>query len=266
MANLNSESYHSLIGFLTPEYLGFLKLQVVPRFTGTGMCISLIPVNRNRGILASLMSGQWSVFIIIYMVIRSNNKLLSSMFRPDSRKILPPRIQRLSWRLQQYKYEIKHVAGRNNIADSISRLPAGDSETSCLSEFCDEYVCFVMDTNDADLGVISLSDIRRETKKDSVLSKLCECVKSGNWSAYAKDKQVMFLRNEMSVHEDILLRGNRIVVPLLLQNDILKLAHETHMGIVKTKQLLRQKFYWVGMDKDIEQLVKNCDVCIINQP
>jgi hypothetical protein len=187
------------------------------------------------------------------------------MFRPDSRKILPPRI-RLSWRLQQYKYEIKHIAGRNNIADLISRLPARDSETSCLSEFCYEYVRFVMDTNDADLGVLSLSDIRRETKKDSVLSKLCECVKSGNWSAYAKDKQVMFLRNEMSVHEDILLRGNRIVVPLSLRNDILKLAHETHMGIVKTKQLLRQKFYWVGMDKDIEQLVKNCDVCIINQP
>jgi hypothetical protein len=34
-ASLNSESYHSLIGFHTPEYLGFLKLQVVPRFTGT---------------------------------------------------------------------------------------------------------------------------------------------------------------------------------------------------------------------------------------
>jgi hypothetical protein len=30
MANFNSESYHSLIGLLTPEYLGFLKLQVVP--------------------------------------------------------------------------------------------------------------------------------------------------------------------------------------------------------------------------------------------
>ena len=52
-ANLNSESYHSLIGFHTPEYLVFLKLQVVPRFTGTGTCISL--VNRNRGILTSLI-------------------------------------------------------------------------------------------------------------------------------------------------------------------------------------------------------------------
>ena len=30
MANFNSESCHSPIGFLTPEYLGFLKLQVIP--------------------------------------------------------------------------------------------------------------------------------------------------------------------------------------------------------------------------------------------
>jgi hypothetical protein len=54
MANLDSKSYHSLIGFLTPEYLGFLKLQVVPRFTGT--CISPVPVNQNQGIFTSLFS------------------------------------------------------------------------------------------------------------------------------------------------------------------------------------------------------------------
>jgi hypothetical protein len=51
MANLNSESYHFLIGFVTLEYLAFLKLHVIPRFTGTG----ILPVNRNRGILTSLM-------------------------------------------------------------------------------------------------------------------------------------------------------------------------------------------------------------------
>ena len=50
-ANLNSESYHSLIGFHTPEYLVFLKLQVVPRFTGTGTSL----VKRNWGILTSLI-------------------------------------------------------------------------------------------------------------------------------------------------------------------------------------------------------------------
>jgi hypothetical protein len=53
MANLDSESYHSLISFLTAEYLGFLKLKVVPWFAGTRTCISPVPVNRNRGILTS---------------------------------------------------------------------------------------------------------------------------------------------------------------------------------------------------------------------
>ena len=31
-------------------------LQVVPRFTGTGTCILPVPVNRNRGILTSLLA------------------------------------------------------------------------------------------------------------------------------------------------------------------------------------------------------------------
>ena len=38
---------------VTLEYLAFLKLHVIPRFTGTG--ILPVPVNRNRGILTSLM-------------------------------------------------------------------------------------------------------------------------------------------------------------------------------------------------------------------
>ena len=58
MANLNRESCHSLIGFPTPEYIGFgfLKLQVIHQFMGTGTCISPVPVNRNRGILTSLIT------------------------------------------------------------------------------------------------------------------------------------------------------------------------------------------------------------------
>ena len=130
------------------------------------------------------------------------------MFSPESRNILPPRIQRLAWRLQQYKYDIKHIAGRDNIADSISRLP--DSEILSVSEYCDEYVKSVISCDVMDFGAISLADIRRETKNDSVLSKVCDCVKSGNWSAFAKDKFFYSIRQGMSVYDGILLRGNRI--------------------------------------------------------
>ena len=56
---------------------------------------------------------------------------------------------------------------------------------------------------------------------------------------------------EFSVYDGILLRGDRIVVPMSLQRRILKLVHETHVGIVRTKQLLRSRYFWVGMDKAI---------------
>jgi hypothetical protein len=69
MANLNSESYNSLIGFLTPEYLGFFKLQVIPRFTGT--CISPVPVNRNRGILTFLLTI-WYSRVVCFGVFERN--------------------------------------------------------------------------------------------------------------------------------------------------------------------------------------------------
>jgi hypothetical protein len=48
------------------------------------------------------------------------------------------------------------------------------------------------------------------------------------------------------------MRGNRIVIPKSRQKRVLKLAHATHVVIVRTKQNHRQKNFWIGMDLDIE--------------
>lgn len=39
--------------------------------------------------------------------------------------------------------------------------------------------------------------------------------------------------------DGLLLRGNRVVIPEVYQKRVLKLAHSGHMGIVKTKQLVK---------------------------
>ena len=44
----------TILSLVFSRRLGFLKLQVVPRFTGTGTCISPVPVNLNRSLLTSL--------------------------------------------------------------------------------------------------------------------------------------------------------------------------------------------------------------------
>ena len=38
-------------------------------------------------------------------------------------------------------------------------------------------------------------------------------------------------------------------------------GHEGHQGIVKTKQLLRSKYWWPSMDQQIERVVVNCRPC-----
>jgi hypothetical protein len=48
---------------------------------------------------------------------------------------------------------------------------------------------------------------------------------------------------------EILLHDKRIVIPKDLQMRVIDLAHEGHQGIVKTKQLLREKVYFPGIDR-----------------
>ena len=41
----------------------------------------------------------------------------------------------------------------------------------------------------------------------------------------------------------------------------MKLAHESHQGVAETKQLLREKVWWPGIDNDVETMIKNCHAC-----
>ena len=48
-----------------------------------------------------------------------------------------------------------------------------------------------------------------------------------------------YVRMELSVIGQVVLRGQRLVIPHTLRQRTLELAHEGHMGIVKTKEWLR---------------------------
>ena len=61
----------------------------------------------------------------VKFTLLTDNKPLWSMFDPHSNKVLPSRIQRLTWRLHQhYDFRTAHISGNANTADSLPRLPA----------------------------------------------------------------------------------------------------------------------------------------------
>ena len=68
---------------------------------------------------------------------------------------------------------------------------------------------------------------------------------------------------ELCVIGYIVLRGTRIVLPSTLRSRALTLAHEGHLGIVGTKQHLRTKVWWPGMDRAAEKYCKSCHGCQI---
>ena len=51
------------------------------------------------------------------------------------------------------------------------------------------------------------------------------------------------------------------MIPEVLRKHVLKLAHEGHQGIVKTKCRLRSKVWWPKVDADAEKLCKSCHCC-----
>ena len=69
------------------------------------------------------------------------------------------------------------------------------------------------------------------------------------------------IRDELHVSNGIVFKHERIVVPSSLQQPMLELIHESHMGIEKCKSRARALLYWPRMTVDIEDTERNCNVC-----
>ena len=60
------------------------------------------------------------------------------------------------------------------------------------------------------------------------------------------------IRDSLYVCDGILFFGDRIIVPLQLRPEMLKLIHESHFDVEKCKSRARELLYWPRMSYDIE--------------
>jgi len=153
--------------------------------------------------------------------------------------------------------------------DLLLRLPFMCDDHSDNGFVCEDYVRFVYISNLSDLQAVTLSkvsEVKSETSKDATLSKLLAETTSRKWSQDQPLKAYHGIKEKLSVYEGVIFIGNRIVLPQSLRKRILWLAHETRQGMVKTKQFLREHFFWPGMDQAVEDTIKGGSACVLNQP
>ena len=50
-------------------------------------------------------------------------------------------------------------------------------------------------------------------------------------------------------------------MPKPLEQRAIDIAHETHLGITKTKELIREKIWFSNIDKMVKETIDNCITC-----
>ena len=78
-----------------------------------------------------------------------------------------------------------------------------------------------------------------------------------NWSLIYKNHC-----HEFTIKGHCLLWGIRVVFPAKLQAKVLHELHSGHAGMSRMKSLARSYLRWPKVDRDIEELVKSCHLCL----
>ncbi|KAJ8038504.1 hypothetical protein HOLleu_15949 [Holothuria leucospilota] len=195
----------------------------------------------------------------------TDHKPLTTLFNlPYSKP--SARIEKWILKLQQYTYRVIYRPGKGNPADYLSRHPLNTTSSELET---DEHVNFILTS--AVPKAVKLEEIQSAVDKDELLSTCKRAHAQNTWhkeiakapaSIKYQLQRLHNVKNEITVTQSgIVLRDNRIVIPSTLRKRIVQLAHDGHQGIVRTKQLLRQKVWFPGIDAFVEDMIKTCIPC-----
>ncbi|KAK6184246.1 hypothetical protein SNE40_006752 [Patella caerulea] len=203
-------------------------------------------------------------------VIETDHKPLVPLLGTKDLDCLPIRIQRYRLRLMRYSYDIVHVPGKNlYIADTLSRAPHAKAIYDDLifqNDTC-VYVHSIM--NHLPASDKRLEQIRSHQNSDDVCKQLLFLCLKG-WPEYMQklspELRVYYShRGNLSIVDNLLMYDSRIVIPKLLQANILSKIHEGHLGITKCRELAKSSVWWPGLSNNIATFITNCEFCCKKQ-
>ena len=175
----------------------------------------------------------------------------------------PPRLQRMMLQIQPYDLEVHYIRGKDiPVADALSRLHTSEESDDFQNEIEFHVNSFVKHIPVSDT---KMEQIRKENQRDPVMQTLIKVIQEG-WPVVRKSCPRPVIpywnfREELAVVDGIILKADRIVIPLAIQPNILQQLHASHMGMEKTKQRARTVVFWPGMNHEIEEFVKSCESC-----
>lgn len=149
------------------------------------------------------------------------------------------------------------------LADTLSRKFLKETYPE-FSEGLDLHIHTVLST--IAVSDRKLDQVRQATRNDVQLQTLTQTILDG-WPDSRKECPASIVeywnhRDELSVSDDIIFRGQKIVIPSSLRLEMTKSVHDSHMGVEKSLQRARDIMFWPRMTGDITDFVLKCDICL----
>jgi hypothetical protein len=115
------------------------------------------------------------------------------------------------------------------------------------------------------VGDAKLTKLRHHTLNDESLQQLKTVIQQG-WPETKQDvpnlvSPYYHIRDELSVQDGLIFRGERVVVPASLKDEMKRTVHGSHMGVEATLRRARECLYWPSMTADIREQVQRCETC-----
>ena len=195
-------------------------------------------------------------------VVESDHKLLE-MICLKNLISAPVHLQRMLLWLQQYDMVITYQPGKEILlADALSCLPSRANNSEIKLD---------LRVNAISISAFSSSQLTKtanETQKDPILSTV-HWLTLNRWPSVWRHvpriaRNYWDFRDELSMEGDLLMKGERIVIPTTCRDSILADLHKSHEGANWSLSLARTCVYWPGMEADMMDYIKWCVTCIDN--
>lgn len=154
------------------------------------------------------------------------------------------------------------------LLDSLSRLPTGTDPMFENTQSLSPVVNLIQDEH-LNCLPISAQDIAKATVEDKVLQQVMKLIQRG-WPQTRRTLKPELhpyfdRRDQLTLHQDCILCGLRVVTPQSLRERVLEEVHAAHAGVVRMKSVARMHVWWPGIDKQIEKCARECQSCQENQ-
>ena len=110
-----------------------------------------------------------------------------------------------------------------------------------------------------------LAQIQKATEHDPVLQTLKTTLLMGwpdRWDdAPVQVRQYWKYKEEITLHNGVLFKSQRIIIPKVLRSEITSRIHSSHLGIEASLRNARDVVFWPAMNSEIKEAFTRCSVC-----